>query len=968
MRIESIPEEQSKSSIIDLPKTIEPEIGGDVESEGNDESERMIGKNMKKFYERAKEGKDFTDDDWVGEDIIDPEKEEVTYHIRENLNNIYKIKDKEKRTEEINNYISEVIEEYENSKKSNKDFCTIVDKLDIFSFYPGVNDSWDQKQVDKIIEIYEENEKNYSELKNPNLFGTVLHEGNIINLVSDTFIRRIESGKKISKTFLDQIRYWTGDNVNLMDSSKVFELLFVLINNSDKIDKSDIEEIANDLIMNDYLESFIERLSYNLKENEHDNYKLLKLIEVLNYFKNSIEEQYFEECTVKYNLDRHKEANNNYFANFKIDQALEFFHKTKSVEEKRFYLNAIKNYYNDFVEEMPDMSEKDGNEVEDLFEQFKYDVDTYQTEIENKRRRDIYEDADIRNLYDIKPAIFEYKEYDNKEEEQKEKEFCFSKINDKYGIIYTPEGLIDSFFELDKEDIEKDDNEKIEPERLNIDDILEKEGFKKENMSEGKYKKMVLTYKTLIELPMREKIEGEFDIELKNFSIREQVQFVNFLSSKTVEEVERVKEFLNQSKDFEAKNNRIRSFLSLESGEEMGKKILDIGEKLEPENADAIFAKYAEIIDLTEKSRDELENLFKNKKEISDEEIDKIVQNLMKKASCVLTDFAEKIKDGEIIDEKKIIMLLENYIIDLILTSSIFKTLKKDTKRDDVDIEDFEGVAFEKSTIGEMTNNGKLMEFVDDIYDQTENDVVSEAEISSYFDKEKPLASETEKESVKKIIRMIEIYWENYEKTPKLQNILVETFKQKLREEKENINICSLMKNDRLYAFCRFDDIGDGKKHAASLNVDKIMQKSAIGRSFLKKCIEIEEEDAVIIAECSFRKKVGSSYLEDFGFIATEVYDFEGEPSIRIEKNKNNSYHYKSYSQEDIIKEHHKKFLNNKFKASSKQFILKFKENNEECLSIAKRLLGEGYIMSRYFFDKGDINNEFYCAFEKGSN
>jgi len=334
----------------------------------------------------------------------------------------------------------------------------------------------------------------------------------------------------------------------------------------------------------------------------------------------------------------------------------------------------------------------------------------------------------------------------------------------------------------------------------------------------------------------------------------------------------------------------------------------------------------------------------------------------------VLVDFSEKVKDGEVIDEKKIIMLLENHIADLILTSSIYKALKKDIERKDVDVEDFEGVIFEKALIGELTDNGKLMEVVDDIYDQNKNDIVSESEINNYFKKEKLLVNETEKESVKKIIRMIEIYRENYEKAPKLQNILVETFKQKLREEKENINIYSLMKNDRLCAFCRFDDIGDDKKHAASLNVDKIMQESAIGKSFLKKCIEIEEEDAVIIAECSFRKKVGSSYLEDFGFIATEVYDFEGEPSIRIEKNKNNPYHYKSCSQEDIIKEHHEKFLNNKFKASSNQFILKFKENNEECLSIAKRLLSEGYIMSRYFFDKGDINSEFYCVFEKGSN
>ncbi len=525
--------------------------------------------------------------------------------------------------------------------------------------------------------------------------------------------------------------------------------------------------------------------------------------------------------------------------------------------------------------------------------------------------------------------------------------------------------LYDKIDELDQ----KIKSTKIQPERLDINEVLENEGFKKENMSEKEYNKLVSIYEDLTELPMKEKIENEFGIELKDFNIREQVQFVNFLSSKSIKEVEQVKEFLNGAKDGEAKNNRIKAFLSLESGEEeMGGKILKIGGKLDSESADAVFAKYAEIIDIAEKIKTNLEGLFKTKKEISEEEIEKITQQLIKKAGCMLIDFSEKIEDGEINDEKKIIRLLENYITDLILTSSIYGTLKKGANKNDINIEDFKGVSFEKSSMGEITNDGELMKIVDDIYSKTKNKSVSESEIENYFQENKTSIDETEKESVKKIIRMIEIYQDNYEKTPKLQKILIETFKQKLREGGNNISMYLLIKNKRPYAFCRFGDMGNGKKHAASLNVDRIMQESAIGKTFFEECVKRENENFIINGECSFRKKIGSTYIDGLGFIATEVYDFEGEPSIKIEKNKNSSYHYKSYNQEDIIKEHNEKFLNNHYKNSDDHFVLKFKENNEECLSVAKRLLGSGYVMSRYFFYKSDVKNEFYCAFEKGGN
>ena len=932
MSIESIPEEQSKdSSIINLPSL---EIGRDVENgdDNIDEEEEVLnsetieeakdirirGKNMKKFYELTKKGKDFTDNDWENEDIDDPEKEEITYNIREDLNNIYKIKDKEKRVEEINNYISEVIEEYENSKKTNKDFCTIINKLDIFSFYPGVNDSWNQKQVDKIIEIYEENEKNYKELKNFDLFGSVLHEGDIVHLVADKFIRRMESGEKISKAFLDQIRYWAGENADLTDFNEAFELLFELINNSDKIDRSDMEGIVSDLLMSDHLEGFVRNLSSNLDKNKHDNYKSLKLIEVLNYFKNLIDEQYFEECTVEYNLNKYKKDNNNYFVNFKIDQVLDFFHKTKSTEEKRFYLNAIKNYYNDFVEEMPDMSTMNDEEIKDLFEQFKYDINTYQTEIENKRRKNIYEDTDIRNSYDIKPAIFEYKEYSNKEEE---KEFCFSKINDKYGIIYTPEGLVDSFFELDKENAEKDDNKKNKPKRLDIDDILEKEGFKKENMSDEEYKKMVLTYKTLIELPMREKIENEFDIELNSFNIREQVQFVNFLSSKSVKEVEEVKKFLNQGQDVEVKNNRIKAFLSLELGEKMGEKILNIGEKLEDsKNADAIFAKYVEIISLTEKSKEELENLFKNRKDISDEEIEKVTQNLISKAGQILIDFSDKIGKGEKTDKGDILNELEKYKADLILTASVYKGINKEN----VNFEDLEEVELEKKNANDLSDE--------------------------------------------EIEQMKDIYARNYKYNPEFQKAILDNFDNILKESENKTEIYFYKDNDKIVAFSRFDVIDEGKKYFGSFNVDPVLNSSSIGSSLMEASLEKESVNNEIEADCIPETLISSKYIGGgCGFVVKKIntdYKNTGVALFNIEKRKENKkYHYFNCSEKEIIEEYNSKNSDNQYDSYPERFILRFEPKSKELISTTEKLIKENYVISNYVFSKNC--KEVYCAFEK---
>jgi hypothetical protein len=112
---------------------------------------------------------------------------------------------------------------------------------------------------------------------------------------------------------------------------------------------------------------------------------------------------------------------------------------------------------------------------------------------------------------------------------------------------------------------------------------------------------LLYNYKALLEIPLREKIETEFGIALKDYSIRQQIQFLNFLSTRKTQQIEEVKSFLD-IKDEKAKSDRMKAFLSLEIDANNGKRIIDIADKLDKQKSDQIFAKIGEIVRATEKS------------------------------------------------------------------------------------------------------------------------------------------------------------------------------------------------------------------------------------------------------------------------------------------------------------------------------------------------------------------------------
>lgn len=421
---------------------------------------------------------------------------------------------------------------------------------------------------------------------------------------------------------------------------------------------------------------------------------------------------------------------------------------------------------------------------------------------------------------------------------------------------------------------------------------------------------------------MREYVESKLGIDLKEIPLRYQVYLLEFLSNKPEEEVGNIEKFLGQAKDQDAKINRIKSFLSLESGEELGKDILNIGEKLDPESADAIFAKYSEIASQTEKSREDLEDMFKERKNISDEEKEKIVQDLINKSSRILIDFSKEIDQGGNIEKDKVLKELDGYKADMILTASVYKGIDKNN---DVSFEDLKGVSFE----------------------QKNADNFSEPEISE----------------------MIEIYKKNYEGKPKLQAKIVEDFKNILESKNGNTEIYLFKKDGKIVAFNRFDQKEEGKKYFGSYNVSPALRGSEIGASLLQASLDKEAQDNEIEADCIPDTLISARYIGGkCGFVVRKLdtnYKGTGVPLFNIEKkDENKKYHYFNYSDEQVVDEYSRDNPDNKYSEDSIRFILKFDPKANDFIKTADKLINNSrYVISNYVFGKD--GKEVYCAFEK---
>ena len=408
-----------------------------------------------------------------------------------------------------------------------------------------------------------------------------------------------------------------------------------------------------------------------------------------------------------------------------------------------------------------------------------------------------------------------------------------------------------------------------------------------------------------------EKIFEQTGVRMNNLSFKEQGGFVVYYGQSSEKRKEELKGFVQKYGE-----QGIKTFLSLESGQEMGEVILNIGERADSNEADVVFAKYAEIVSLTEKSRGELEDLFRNEKKLSDEELEKIVQNLVSKAGQILIKFSEKF--GEENSTEDLLQELEEYRADLILTASVYKGVNQD----EVSFEDLEDVEFESKNVNSL----------------------SESEIKD----------------------MKDIYARNYEYNPKFQRAILDNFDNIIKEEKTKIYFYK--DKGKIVAFNRFDDIGEARKYFGSFNVDPVLNSSSIGSALMEIGLEKEVRDNEIEADCIPKTLISTKYIGRCGFVARKMDINYKETDVAllgiIRSEENKKYQYINHTNQELIADYENS--EQKDNSNSDKFILKFEIGSKELIDKQSELLNEnGFVMSNYVFSKD--GKYAYCAFEKES-
>ncbi len=788
------------------------------------------------------------------------------------------LENSEERRDLINKHIDDVLDLYfEKSEKDEKDYIIMIKRLSLtkrglnLERLPTTDEvididrSWNQEQINKILNGINKSKTGIDDINLQLLAGTFISsinkedekEDTVSDLFANGVVNLIKDGEKIDGD-IDRLLDFTANNIQMTHLDARLNLISAHINNPGQVSRKTAHQLIG--FQSTFGAGLISRYEDLYKNNLNNPNKILKIIDILESI--HVEDFFLEldsaaQDETKHVLKEIKNNNKNYFIDKRLD-SLNFFNDTK----------PRKNRVLDFQQE--------------------------------------HDDSDLRDkeVNPLETASFSNEEYKN----EFIKESIYTKTSPKYATIYNPYGKVDSFFEINSD----------EKENLRVEDLIEKEGvsFWKEK-SEDEQEMIINNYKNMLDVDFKEDIEKSFNIKLEDFSFREQLQFVNFLSFKSISEVEELKGFLNKGDDI-SKHNRIKTFLSLEQNNEIGEHILNIGNNVEEINADLIFSKYSEIADIAENVHKNLEDLFKKDKNFSPEELNKISTKLIEKSNKLLLNFSTKIKEGKNIKEEEINKSLEEFKIDLAFIASIFTSLKKEGNREDIDFEDMKGISFEKIK-----------------------------------------AKDLNKEDV---IKITNIYKNNYANIPEFQEKILNKFKETL--EKENVEFYILRKEKEIIIFSAFEQINKDTKFATAFNADPNLKGSNMANLYIEKIFNQLTEDFNIECECMSSSKLATNQISSkYKLSAKELltnYKNTGVNLLLAERPKKSDekeFIYQNMADEEIIA-----LTQDEYSLDDNNFVLKFKKESPEYKETLTTLLNENkFKMSNYVFEGEDV----YCAFEK---
>lgn len=337
-----------------------------------------------------------------------------------------------------------------------------------------------------------------------------------------------------------------------------------------------------------------------------------------------------------------------------------------------------------------------------------------------------------------------------------------------------------------------------------------------------------------------------------------------------------------------------------------------------------IFGDVEEIIRLSEMTDQELSEYLNIENDENEVDQNGLTHDILQRSLQLLSDYYELVgRDNE--DGKKISELLHKNKKDIILFSAIFKNYFAEVEGG-VDFSEIKGLNFER------------------------------------------LGKEDLDESV--IEDMIGFANENWSKKGKSGERMVESLRQALSAE-SNSTFYVLRRDGKIISFMRFDDEPDkpGHKYAASFNVDPDYKSSGIGRAMHFTAFENEAKKHILDLIFFIKDRVGTMYVEG-GCLMTGINEhndfFTGTRDLERSKNLKTLKIGKEFFVELYQKQKGNRW-EELVKNNEPVVVFKFdvEKENGEMIETVKKITGQGYVGTRYFYFDPEKHTERYFVFEK---
>lgn len=459
--------------------------------------------------------------------------------------------------------------------------------------------------------------------------------------------------------------------------------------------------------------------------------------------------------------------------------------------------------------------------------------------------------------------------------------------------------------------IQEESGEKNEAEPISNEEYFKKL-FPVGNISP----EQLYSYKYLTSLSIRKKIEDDFGLDIATLDFPYQRTFLNFLESRDIENVAFLKSFV---KKFGARG--MKCFLSLDQGgQEMGEKILTIGEKLPSESAGAIFARYAELADVAESVRKNLKDFFIGEHPLDDGVIDKIAEEMLLRGKDLLVSFADHLDKGDNLSHEQVLAELNEIKKSAEFFKSVLKSAAESGKP--LDLEHIRGVDIP------IVNPKSIIES-----DRT---------------------------------KMLAIIERNYAKKPVAKQIVLEGIRSGFSNPETRFYL--LRQDGEVIGFDRFEESAK-EIYFGSVNLASGYTKSAVGDAMLRKSLDQEaRKGKPITAHADPTTSICSAYIEKYGFVVEKIeLDYHGMPLFQISRidQANSQYTFKNSDGHSALSEELETLNRGEI---SHIFELPLNVEGldiERLATLQQKMESEGLVITRFFPDKKIKPTKLLAVLEK---